>query len=161
MTGLSNRSRKRVACEVVSYNLNLLLSGAQEARQDVEKRLRLAEGERDVYRDMARTWQSRIEHVLGEALTSTSASGDSVLEGAMAVMQHDSDNESNNEEEEEEEEVEIEEDDGTEDMEEEIETEVEEADDTTESMSISPPTVSEIVVRSQVRTVSISSSAGL
>ena len=122
--------------------LEFALERAREAHQHVEKRLRVAEDERDMYRDMARTWQSRIEHVLGN--------------DDRAVMQH-------HEESEEEEGEHEEEGEEMADMEEDIETDDEdEAEDTLESMSISSPTLSsEIIVRSQVRTVSISSSDGL
>ena len=138
-----SRLRKRLA------QLEASLQRTQEARQEMERRMRIIEGERDIYREMSRTWQSRVEQIVG------GASASEVLEGALESMQgaqdpnedhsdNDSDIESEN--------------DDIDELPAMMEEEEDETDDTvTESMSISPPTVSDMVIRSQVRTVSVSS----
>jgi hypothetical protein len=130
------------------------LQQAQEARQDLEKRLRMAEGERTIYRRMARTWQSRIERVLGETLASD------ILDGALVVMNHlhdddEDDDDSHGSDNDNGDDEHILEEEATDDMEE--EDTVTEAEDSGGPMDVSHPTAAEIAARRQVRVVSISS----
>lgn len=60
--------------------LEFTLLQEQELRQDLEKRLRVAQGERDIYLQLARTWQVRIERLLGETLANE------IFDGALVLM---------------------------------------------------------------------------
>jgi hypothetical protein len=145
-TGLSSQQSEEDLLRRRVQQLESFLQQAQEARQDLEKRLCISEGERTIYR----TWQSRIERVLGETLASDS------LDGTLVVINHlhddddwhGSDNDNGDDEHTLEEEA-------TDDMEE--EDTVTEAEDSGGPMDVSHSTAAEIAARRQVRVVPISS----
>jgi hypothetical protein len=123
------------------HQLEFSLERTQEEKRDLEKQLLLCQRESDAFREMARRWQLQVDQAVA------GVSHDELLGHLLHHLRdnhhRDSDDESDDEEEGA----------GVDEMDEDNDTETNDAD---ESISISPPTG---VGRSQVRTVSISSSA--